>query len=109
MDGLFVLLNSLSCYIMHLMQEYTNILVIKLGALGDFIHMTGWYAAIRHRWPKAKLTLMTGTPFLKLAQKSGYFDDYRHFSYRQCTIFGSGKADIRTRVGTYMHVVLFRY
>lgn len=58
------------------MDEYKKILVIKLGALGDFIQMTGWYAAIRHRWPEAHITLMTGKAFLKLAQQSGYFDDY---------------------------------
>ncbi len=58
------------------MTEYTKILVIKLGALGDFIQMTGYYAAIRHRWPKAHITLMTGKSFFKIAQQSGYFDDY---------------------------------
>ena len=58
------------------MQEYKNILVIKLGALGDFIQLTGFYSAIRHRWPQAHITLMTNKAFFKLAQQSGYFDDY---------------------------------
>lgn len=58
------------------MQEYKNILVIKLGALGDFIQLTGYYSAIRHHWPQAHITLMTNKAFFKLAQQSGYFDDY---------------------------------
>ena len=58
------------------MDEYKKILVIKLGALGDFIQTTGWMSAIRHRWPDAHITLMTGAAFLKLAKCSGYFDDY---------------------------------
>lgn len=58
------------------MDEYKKILVIKLGALGDFIQMMGFYAAIRHRWPEAHITLMTGKPFIRLAQQSGYFNDY---------------------------------
>ena len=58
------------------MQEYKNILVIKLGALGDFVQMTGFFSAIRHRWPEAHITLMTNKAFFKMAQQSGYFDDY---------------------------------
>ena len=58
------------------MNKYKKILVIKLGALGDFIQMTGYFTAIRHRWPKAHITLMTGRAFFKLAKQSGCFDDY---------------------------------
>ena len=58
------------------MTDYKNILIIKLGALGDWIHMTGWYATIRKQWPNAKITLMTNSAFLKLAKASPYFDDY---------------------------------
>ena len=56
------------------MTDYKNILVIKLGALGDFIQMTGWYTAIRHRWPKAHITLLTNRSFFKLAEQSKCFD-----------------------------------
>ena len=53
-----------------------RILIIKLGALGDFILMTGMFAAIRKKYPDAHITLMTASSFIKLAEKSGYFDDY---------------------------------
>lgn len=56
-------------------SESRNILVIKLGALGDFIQATGPMRAIRQHHPDAKITLLTTKPFVAIAQKSGYFDD----------------------------------
>ncbi len=52
-----------------------NILVIKLGALGDFIYAAGAMAAIRKHHPYDKITLLTTKPFANMAQQSGYFDD----------------------------------
>ncbi len=51
-----------------------NILVIKLGALGDFIQSLGPMRAIRQAHPDAKITLLTTSPFENFAEKSGYFD-----------------------------------
>ena len=58
------------------MKDYKNILIIKLGALGDWIHMTGFYATIRKKWPRAHITILTTPPFIKLAQECPSFDDY---------------------------------
>ena len=52
-----------------------NILVIKLGALGDFIYAAGAMAAIRKHHPNDKITLLTTKPFEDMAEQSGYFDD----------------------------------
>lgn len=52
-----------------------NILVIKLGALGDFIYATGAMAAIRKHHPQDKITLLTTKPFENMARDCGYFDD----------------------------------
>ena len=52
-----------------------NILVIKLGALGDFIQALGPMAAIRKHHPDANITLLTTKPFESLAKKSNYFDE----------------------------------
>ena len=57
------------------MADKKNILVIKLGALGDFIQALGPMKAIRTHHPDAKVTLLTTKPFVKFAQKSGYFDE----------------------------------
>lgn len=51
-----------------------NILVIKLGALGDFIYALGPMAAIRKAHAEDHITLLTTAPFAKLGQECGYFD-----------------------------------
>lgn len=52
-----------------------KILIIRHGALGDFILSLGPFAAIRARHDDAHLTLLTSSPFLALAAQTGYFDD----------------------------------
>ena len=51
-----------------------EILVIKHGALGDFILSMGPFAAIRAHHPEARITLLTTAPFEEVARRSGYFD-----------------------------------
>ncbi len=52
-----------------------RILVIKLGALGDFIQALGPMAAIRAHHPDAYITLLTTAPFENFAKECGYCDD----------------------------------
>lgn len=52
-----------------------HILVIKLGALGDFIQALGPMAAIRRHHPDAHITLLTTAPFEKFAAQCGYFNE----------------------------------
>lgn len=56
-------------------NQIENILIIKLGALGDFIQALGPCAAIRRHHSDAHITLLTTAPFVELAGLSGYFDD----------------------------------
>lgn len=51
-----------------------RILVIKLGAFGDFVQALGPMRAIRRHHPHAHITLMTTAPFLALGQACGLFD-----------------------------------
>lgn len=51
-----------------------EILVIKHGALGDFVLSMGPFAAIRAHHPEARITLLTTQPFEELARRSQYFD-----------------------------------
>lgn len=51
-----------------------RILVIKLGALGDFVLALGPFKAIRLHHPGAHITLLTTPPYAAMAQASGYFD-----------------------------------
>lgn len=56
-------------------EKQEKILIIKLGALGDFIQALGPMAAIRKHHPNAHITLLTTKPFEKLAQNSNYCDE----------------------------------
>jgi ADP-heptose:LPS heptosyltransferase len=52
-----------------------NILVIKLGALGDFVQGFGPYAAIRAAHPGARITLLTTPPFAGLSRAAPGFEE----------------------------------
>jgi ADP-heptose:LPS heptosyltransferase len=58
-------------------MDTENILVIKLGALGDFIQACGAMKAIRAHHPQARITLLTTGPFVPFAERSGYFDEIK--------------------------------
>ena len=56
------------------MKVVAGILVIKLGALGDFIQACGPFKAIREHHSGEKITLLTTKPFASIAVASNYFD-----------------------------------
>ena len=51
-----------------------RILVIKLGALGDFVLAFAAFAAIRAQHPAASITLLTTEPFVALGERSPWFN-----------------------------------
>lgn len=56
-------------------SEQEHILVIKLGALGDFVQAFGPMKSIRSHHPDAHIILLTTAPFENFARLCGYFDD----------------------------------
>jgi len=56
------------------MKNYKNILIIKLSAFGDFLFAIGPMQDIRKKYPEAKITLLTTSPFEKMAQDMKIFD-----------------------------------
>lgn len=56
------------------LADCERVLVIKLGALGDFVQALAAMAEIRRAHPKAKITLLTTPPYAELAEASGYVD-----------------------------------
>lgn len=56
------------------MRDPQKILVIKLGALGDFIQALGPMAAIRKHHPTAHITLLTSKAYASFGEQCGYFD-----------------------------------
>ncbi|MBI1326961.1 MAG: glycosyltransferase 9 family protein [Alphaproteobacteria bacterium] len=57
------------------MIKNEKILVIKRGALGDFIQALGAMKAIRAHHPEADITLLTTKPFVAMGEKCGYFNN----------------------------------
>lgn len=55
--------------------EPQRLLVIKHGALGDFVQALGPMQAIREAHPQAHITLLTTAPYAELGRRSGFFDD----------------------------------
>lgn len=55
-------------------EEQEEVLVIKHGALGDFVKATGRMVAIRARHPHARITLLTQKFLSGLANATGCFD-----------------------------------
>ncbi len=51
------------------------VLVIRLGALGDFVQSFGPFAAIRAHHPDRRIVLLTTPPFAPLARRSPWFDE----------------------------------
>lgn len=51
-----------------------RVLVVKLGALGDFVQAFAGFAQIRSAHPDAEMTLLTTPPFGDFALASGLFD-----------------------------------
>jgi len=56
------------------MSDPEKILVIKLGALGDFVQALGPMAAIRAHHPDADITLLTTEPYVSFGTACGYFN-----------------------------------
>ncbi len=52
-----------------------RVLVVKLGALGDFVLALGPFAAIRRAHPEARITLLTTPPFADFGAATGLFDE----------------------------------
>ncbi len=55
-------------------EDKPRVLVIKLGALGDFLQALGPFAAIRRHHPDAQITLLTTAPYVEMAERCGSFD-----------------------------------
>ncbi|MEM6625773.1 MAG: glycosyltransferase family 9 protein [Pseudomonadota bacterium] len=51
-----------------------RVLVIKLGALGDFVQALGAMRIVRETHPSARITLLTTPPFAEFARACPYFD-----------------------------------
>lgn len=83
--------------------DYQRVLVIKLGALGDFVQAMRAMAEIRRAHPKARITLLTTPAYAELAQASGWFDAI-DTGGRPKGLFGALALLARLRLGGYQRV-----
>jgi len=74
------------------------ILVIKLGALGDFVQAMGPFAAIRRHHAGTRIVLLTTQPYRELAEASGFFDEV-WTGGRPTGMDVGGWLDLRRRLG----------
>lgn len=75
-----------------------KILVIKLGALGDFIHATGVMKAIKNNHPNTQIDILTSSPYAEMSKQSGFFDnvyiDNRPSYWNLCALYKTTKKTI---------------
>ena len=77
-----------------------GILVIKLGALGDFLVAQGCFAAIRAYHRHDQITLLTRAAYAELGWQCGYFDDVvidTRWSWQSPTAYFGFLAELRRR------------
>ncbi len=78
-----------------------HVLIIKHGALGDFVMDIGAILFIRDQHPGAHFTLMTSSPFVSLGKQLDMFDDYIIDNRKGLSSLGILRQVLR---GCYTHV-----
>lgn len=83
-----------------------RVLVIKLGAMGDFIQALGAMRVVRATHPSARITLLTTEPYEAFAKACPYFDiveaDGRPKDFK-------GKADLIRRLRTAAYDMVYDF
>ena len=60
-------------------MEYKNILLIKMSSLGDILHTLPFAAALRQRFPKAKITWLVHPQFAGFVPDPPVIDEIIYF------------------------------
>ena len=60
-------------------MEYKNILLIKMSSLGDILHTLPFAAALRKRYPKAKITWLVHPQFAGFVPDPPVIDEVIYF------------------------------
>ncbi|MDB4106631.1 glycosyltransferase family 9 protein [Alphaproteobacteria bacterium] len=84
----------------------SNILVIKLGALGDVIMAQGVMACIRKQFPKAHITLMTEPLYGRFMSASSDFDALLAFKRRSRLRFDIQRAIKKNLIASQFDMII---
>ncbi len=60
-------------------MEYKNILIIKMSSLGDILHALPFAAALRERFPQAKISWLVHPQFAGFIPEAPYIDEVLYF------------------------------
>ena len=80
-----------------------QILVIRGGAIGDFIVTLPVFAALREMFPQTRLEAVSYTGVAQLALAGGLLDGHRPIESRQFAGFFAGKGDLDKDWSTYFN------
>ena len=75
-------------------MEYNNILLIKMSSLGDILHTLPFAAALRQRYPKAKITWLVHPQFAGFVPDPPVIDEVLYFDkvkFKKMSVFGKLK------------------
>ena len=75
-------------------MEYNNILLIKMSSLGDILHTLPFAAALRQRYPKAKITWLVHPQFAGFVPDPPVIDEVLYFDkvkFKKMGFFGKLK------------------
>lgn len=75
-------------------MEYNNILLIKMSSLGDILHTLPFAAALRQRYPKAKITWLVHPQFAGFVPDAPVIDEVLYFDkvkFKKMGFFGKLK------------------
>lgn len=71
-------------------MEYKNILLIKMSSLGDILHTLPFAAALRQRYPKAKITWLVHPQFAGFVPDAPTIDEVLYFDKVKFNKLGFG-------------------
>ena len=80
-------------------MEYKNILLIKMSSLGDILHTLPFAAALRQRYPKAKITWLVHPQFAGFVPDAPTIDEVLYFDKVKFNKMGLGAV-------SYTHLTL---
>lgn len=72
-------------------MEYKNILLIKMSSLGDILHTLPFAAALRQRYPKAKITWLVHPQFAGFVPDAPTIDEVLYFDKVKFNKLGFGE------------------
>lgn len=76
-------------------RELKNILIVRLGAMGDIIHALPGAASLKHSFPAARITWVVEPQWVSLLEGNGFVDRIVIFRRREPGTWGATRRELR--------------